>query len=57
MRNLINIRDSTIGFSNTNEIFIIKTENKPIHTTPAPSNPNDDHYVNAPKNSNPDLTR
>lgn len=48
MRNLINIRD-TIGFCSTNEIFIIKTENKPIYTTPAPSNPNDDHYVNAPK--------
>lgn len=48
MRSLINLGD-TIGFYNINEIFIIKTENKPIYTTPAPSNTNDDHYVNAPK--------
>lgn len=38
-------------FTNINEIFVIKTENKPIYTTPAPSNTNDHHYANAPKNS------
>lgn len=51
MYRFINLRDMIGFFTNINEIFVIKTENKPIYTTPAPSNTNDHHYANAPKNS------